>query len=59
MNGHKGKYFLLMLSFIGWMIVGTLTFGIAYLWITPYYTASLASFYESLVKKNQEKTTEF
>ena len=32
MNGNKMKLFLLDLSFIGWMIVGSLCFGIGVLW---------------------------
>ena len=40
MKGHKWHYFLLSLSFIGWILLGMLTFGIALFWIYPYiYTA--------------------
>ncbi len=51
MDGHKGKYFLLLLSFVGWAFIGVITLGIAFLWIIPYYTASLAAFYEKLTKE--------
>lgn len=52
-NGNKGKLFYLGLSFIGWVIVGSLTFGIAYLWIMPYMQATFAAFYnETLLEKN-------
>jgi uncharacterized membrane protein len=55
MHGNKGKYFLLLLSFIGWGILGVITLFIGFLWIVPYYTATLASFYENLVKAEQTK----
>lgn len=55
MNGYKGKYFLLNLSFIGWGILCILTLGIGFLWLAPYITASLAAFYQSLVKASNEK----
>jgi uncharacterized membrane protein len=52
MNGYKGKLFCLYLSFIGWALLCVLTLGIAYLWLSPYVTLSVANFYEDL-KKNQ------
>lgn len=51
MNGHKGNYFLLILSFIGWGILGVLTLGIGFLWIEPYISTSSAVFYDSLKEK--------
>ncbi|MGG2134656.1 DUF975 family protein [Bacillus sp. S2(2024)] len=59
MKGHKLDLFILSLSFIGWFILGTFTFGIAYLWIYPYYTTTVSHFYLKLVDKNkvmEEKT---
>ncbi|MGG5254142.1 DUF975 family protein [Neobacillus sp. SM06] len=58
MDGYKGNYFLLLLSFVGWAIIGIFTIGIAFLWIIPYYTASLAAFYEKLPKDNGSKKVE-
>jgi len=52
MKGYKGKYFLLSLSFIGWYLLGILTLGIGYIWLTPYVGLSTANFYENL-KQNQ------
>lgn len=50
MRGHKMDYFLLMLSFIGWILLGIITLGIGFLFIFPYmYTAS-GAFYEELKK---------
>ena len=36
MKGRKMRYFLLELSFIGWILLGCLTLGIGLLWILPY-----------------------
>jgi uncharacterized membrane protein len=46
MHGKKGRLFLLSLSFIGWYSPGAVSLGIGFLWITPYFTVTLASFYE-------------
>ena len=53
MDGHKMEYFVLCLSFIGWALLGSLTFGILYIWLTPYMSATFANFYNSL-KANDE-----
>ncbi|MBQ3722269.1 MAG: DUF975 family protein [Bacteroidales bacterium] len=45
MKGHKFDLFYLYLSFIGWFLLGLLTLGIGYLWLTPYVETSFASFY--------------
>ena len=57
MKGYKYKYFVLNMSFIGWFLLGVLTLGIAWLWITPYAYLSFANFYENL-KRNQENTVD-
>ena len=56
-QGHKGELFLLDLSFIGWLIVGSLCFGLGLLWLTPYMTAARTQFYLELTAANA-KTTE-
>ena len=48
MNGKKGKLFCLDLSFIGWMIVGSLAFGVGTLWVTAYMQSARANFYEDI-----------
>ena len=50
MNGHKMDYFVLLLSFIGWLILGVFTLGILYLWLMPYMSVTEANFYNELVK---------
>lgn len=49
--GHKWELFVLRLSFIGWAILATLTFGIGYFWLIPYIETTYANAYKSL--KNQ------
>lgn len=48
MKGHKGKLFVLYLSFIGWFLLGIITCGIAFFWIQPYMYATEAAFYEDI-----------
>lgn len=48
MEGHKMRLFLLDLSFFGWALLATLTFGIGYLWLIPYMYTARAKFYEEL-----------
>ena len=46
MDGHKWEKFVLDLSFLGWIIVGSLCLGVGTLWVTPYMEATNAQFYE-------------
>lgn len=48
MNGHKFDYFVLVLSFSGWMILSTLTLGIGFIWLIPYMEVTFANFYDSI-----------
>lgn len=48
MHGHKMDYFVLGLSFIGWIILSTFTMGILYIWLTPYMVATYVNFYKSV-----------
>ena len=51
MDGHNMDLFLLSLSFIGWAILASITFGIGYLWLIPYIYTAYAAFYETLKKE--------
>ena len=51
MKGHKWQYVLLMLSFIGWDILGMITLGIAFLWVIPYEIMTRVAFYEKITGK--------
>lgn len=48
MNGHKMEYFVLQLSFLGWIILSSFTWGILLLYVMPYMQATSAAFYEKL-----------
>jgi len=48
-KGHKGKLFVMMLSFIGWYLLSGLTLGIlAIVFVNPYYYTTYAGFYVEL-----------
>ena len=48
MYGHKMDLFILHLSFIGWILVGTITLGIGLLWVKPWMEMAQVKFYEEL-----------
>ena len=50
MEGVKGDFFRLCLSFIGWILLCFVTFGFASLWVIPYMNASVAEFYRQIKK---------
>ena len=54
MNGYKFDYFIFQLSFIGWQILCAITFGIAYIYVIPYFTFANIVYYEKIerTKKN-------
>ena len=48
MHGNKWRLFCLDLSYIGWIFLCILTFGILYLWITPKMELARYLFYKNL-----------
>lgn len=48
MRGRKGKMFGLDLSFLGWFLLGILSLGIGFIWISPYFRTTKAAFYSDL-----------
>ena len=56
MDNYILEYFMLVISFIGWIALGILTLGILYIWIIPYMLVTFAIFYDK-VKKNYYETT--
>lgn len=50
MNGHKIEYFLIMFSFIGWILLSCLTFGILFFYTIPYMQQTTAEYYLELKK---------
>ena len=56
MNGHKMDYFVLLLSFIPWLLLCGITFGIAFLYVGPYMQMTCVNFYRGL-KEEQLNVT--
>lgn len=48
MYGHKMELFVLSLSFLGWILLTGVTFGIAGIWVIPYMQATQINFYNSI-----------
>lgn len=48
MHGHKMDYFVLSLSFIGWLLLVPITCYIAYIWVGPYMETTYVAFYNSI-----------
>ena len=59
MKGYKGKRFVLDLSFLGWFILTGITFGLAGIYVWPYYYAAQAHFYETLKLDAQARQAAF
>lgn len=51
MYGHKWEFFLLNLSFIGWILLVPFTLGILAFWLVPYVAVTECNFYNKLIKK--------
>lgn len=51
MDGHKGELFVLHLSFVPWLMLGSITCGIAMIYVIPYMNMTIANFYNNI--KNQ------
>ena len=54
MDGHKFDLFVLQLSFFWWYILSAITFGIAYIYVVPYFQATMANFYNDIKDKTVE-----
>ncbi|MEG0177635.1 DUF975 family protein [Anaerorhabdus sp.] len=48
MDGHKMDLFILELSFIGWILLSIITFGVVGLYVSPYLSVTIANFYRDL-----------
>lgn len=54
MNGHRIELFAIGLSFLGWLILSILTFGIGLLWFLPYFQVTLRVYYLSITGRESE-----
>ncbi len=48
MIGHKWELFVLQISFILWYLLGGITCGLAFLYVTPYLELTIAVYYDNL-----------
>ncbi len=46
MKSHSLDYFKLAMSFIGWFLLCVVTFGIASVWVSPYFNVAKVVFYK-------------
>ena len=53
-EGRKMDLFVLELSFLGWELVGVITFGIAYIWVIPYMCATFINYYNAMKPAAEE-----
>ena len=51
MRGHRWRLFCLDVSFLGWGLLVGVTYGIAGIFVTPYYATANAAFYEDLLDR--------
>ena len=56
MVGEKLNFFVLELSFILWMLLVVVTFGVASIYVMPYYETVLANFYIDIKRKKYLST---
>ncbi len=50
MTGHKGEYFMLRLSFLGWNLLNIITFGITgAFWSNPYINLTEAGYHDEVM----------
>lgn len=54
MKGFKRKRLVLDLTFIGWFFLTTITFGIAGIYVIPYYTAAQVHFHRALTAEKRQ-----
>lgn len=54
MDGHKFDYFILGLSFIGWLIMVPFTLGIILIWLCPYMITATTKFAVDVMDNYEE-----
>lgn len=55
MKGHKWDLFVLDLSFIGWILLCCLTFGLGFILLQPYIDTAHAEFYRNLIGESNDE----
>lgn len=59
MEGHRFEYFYLQLTFIGWILLTGITFGLVMFYLEPYMYTTFASYYDNLVGNNAKIDNEY
>lgn len=57
LKGHVWQFFLLRLSFFGWILLGMLCFGVGTYWVSSYMNAADAIFYDELLREDRKNRT--
>lgn len=55
MKGYKFRGFTLDLSFLGWLFLEGISFGIAGVYVRPYYYAAQVHFYDAVLEERKAK----
>lgn len=59
MKGHKADLFVLLLSYIGWLLLSLLTFGILMLWVGPKMQTAKYHFYLKILGREEKEVLNF
>lgn len=55
MTRNTSKLVWLVFSFIGWLLLAALTYGIGYFWLVPYINLSIIAFYKKIIQNNSNQ----
>lgn len=59
MDGRKWDLFVIQLSFFGWSLLCTITFGLASIYVIPYYMATYVNFYRFLKSQDSARCEQY
>ena len=55
-NGHRVEYYGMALSFIGWILLSGLTFGLLLIWLIPYIQLTMVNMYRRWIGEKSFET---
>lgn len=58
MTGHRLDFFILTLTFFGWLLLGSITLGIGLFYALPYMYTTYGAFYDELKGNTNDVTTD-
>lgn len=59
MKNQKGRLIVLVLSFIPWFLLVGITLGIAFVYVGPYFEATMVNFYKDIKLKKEREAADF